>query len=214
VGVLLVGVLAEVGRRTKIFLGGSIVKSLSNVVEKELHWVQPKALQRRFDLRSEEDDLFGTLEFTKPLGSLATATSDKGAWTFKRMGFFRPRVTVRVKDTEDDLAVYHPKWTGSEGKLECTDGEVFVWKLTSFWSSRYEIVDAAGNVLVEYKLGSGQLKLSDLFKSQARMVVKTDGQKVDKLDVLVLLGWYLLILMQEDTAVSTTVVVTAATAAH
>jgi hypothetical protein len=61
--------------------------------------------------------------FETVFGSLATAKSSAGAWTFKRVGFFKPRVTVRIQGEENNLVVYYPERAGAEGVLEFSDGE-------------------------------------------------------------------------------------------
>ena len=86
---------------------GIMMEVLHVTAGNRLSWSQPKALQRIFELR-EGNRLFGTLSFVKSLGSLAEASMAAGDWTFKRVGFFRPHVTVRRRGQETDLAVYQP----------------------------------------------------------------------------------------------------------
>ncbi len=102
------------------------MKAMSSAFGKDLCWIQPKGLGRHFELWAG-DDVLATLQFETLCGSLATATSAEGSWTFKRVGFFNPRVTVRKAGEEVNLAVYTPKWTGREGILEFPDGRVFHW---------------------------------------------------------------------------------------
>ena len=70
-------------------------------------WSESNVMKRAFELR-EGNRLHGTLQFAKSWGSLATASLAGGEWTFKRTGYFRPRVTVRRQGQEADLAVYQP----------------------------------------------------------------------------------------------------------
>jgi hypothetical protein len=88
------------------------MESLINAKGLELFWAQPNAMQRNFVLRSGER-IFGRIDFQSAFGSLADSVSGEEHWTFKRVGFFSPRVTVRRAGFEIDLAIYHPKWTGS-----------------------------------------------------------------------------------------------------
>ena len=84
---------------------------LQELVGTELRWVQPHALQREFELRSGEHTA-GTLAFRSAFGSLASATTDEGQWTFKRVGFWRSHVTVRAAGSDTDLAVFrNDTWT-------------------------------------------------------------------------------------------------------
>ncbi len=184
------------------------MKPLSEVEERELYWMQP-TMKRSFELRAG-DDLFATLKFETAFGSLATAESAAGTWTFKRVGFFKPRVTVRVQGAEDNLAGYRLEWGGAEGVLEFANGETFVWKLANFWATQYEIVDAEGIPLISYKSKVG--KPSDLLKDQARVEMSPQARGMDKLALLLLIGWYLIILQQEDVMATATAVATKAMA--
>jgi hypothetical protein len=178
------------------------MKSLSEVGAAELYWMQP-TMKRSFELRAE-DDLFATLRFETAFGSLATARSTAEVWTFKRVGFFKPQVTARVQGAEDNLMVYRPQWAGAEGVLEFADGETYVWKLANFWATQYQIVDAEGNPLIGYT--SKIDNLSDLIKDQARVDIAPQAQGQDKLALLLLMGWYLIILQQGDVVATATAV--------
>jgi len=50
------------------------------------------------------DDLVATLRFQR--GSLADAEAEGHHWTFKRQGFWQPRVTVRLAGSDADVAVF------------------------------------------------------------------------------------------------------------
>ncbi len=181
----------------------NMMENFAQAMNKNLLWIQPKALQRRFELRDEEM-LVAALEFKSSYGSLAAATTAEENWTFKRVGFFNPRVTVRRSEEEIDLAVYRPKWTGTQGVLEFTAGRSYIWKVANFWATRYEFLDSAGQPLLAYQSGIEHGKLSDLFKNQARVEILPTAHGLPELPLLVLLGWYLIVLSQEDSAVAAT----------
>jgi hypothetical protein len=178
------------------------MKPLSDAGERELYWMQP-TMKRSFELRAG-DDLFATLKFETAVGSLATAESASATWTFKRGGVFKPRVTVRVQGTEQNLAVYHLKWGSAEGVLEFADGETYVWQLANFWATRYQIVGAEGNPLISYT--SKIDNASDLLKDQARIEMAPEARDKDKLALLLSIGWYLIVLQQEDVMATATAV--------
>lgn len=184
------------------------MKVLLSVIGKDLYWIQPKGLGRHFELRAE-DEIVATLGFETLCGSLARAQSADESWTFKRIGFFNPRVTVRKAGEEANLAVYTPRWTGREGTLEFSNGRVYRWVQANFWATRYQISDEAGNPLISFRSGAGKSKLSDLFKTQARVEIDLRGRALPELPLLVLLGWYLIVLQQEDAAAAAATVVVA-----
>jgi hypothetical protein len=180
------------------------MKPFSELSGAELYWMQP-TLKRNFEMRAE-DDLYATLMFETVFGSLATAKSSAGIWTFKRVGFFKPWVTVRVRGEESNLMVYYPERAGAEGVLEFSDGETYVWKLANFWATQYQIVSAEGNTLISYT--SKISNPTDLIKDQARVDIAPEVQDNDKLALLLLIGWYLIVLQQEDVMATATAVAT------
>jgi len=175
--------------------------------ETRRYWSQPKALERTYELR-DDSRLFGTLSFLKPLGSLAEASLAAGDWTFKRVGFFRPRVTVRRRGQEEDVAVYQPKGWGAEGELQFAAGRSYQWTSANFWATRFNFVDGAGRTVVAFKPGAEDSKWSDFFKFQALVEIDPSAARLEDLPLLVSLGWYLMILHHQDTASAGAVVVT------
>jgi hypothetical protein len=174
-------------------------KTLSTVAGGPLYWIQPKTFERRFELRAGDGSLVASLRWERACGTLATAVSAEGGWTFKRVGFLNPRVTVREVGGEENVAIYYPKFWG-DGVLECPGGRVYQWRSTNFWRNHWCFADADGNVLLCFKPGRGKSRWSDLFKTQAIVDVEPQGQAVAELPLLVLLGWYLMILHQDDAA--------------
>ena len=175
------------------------MKSITEALYSQPQWVQPRAAQNRFELRSGED-LFAEIEFPKWYGSLANAAAAGARWTFKRVGFFNPRVTVRSEGSETDLAVFRPKWTGTEGTTQLAGGAAYTWKTANFWATEYAWLDAAGEPLILYKQGIEASWLADLFKTQARVEIQPSAQGLPELALLVILGWYLIVLKQQDDA--------------
>jgi hypothetical protein len=164
-----------------------------------LYWVQPKTMARYFLLHSGEHE-FASLDFQSAFGSLAIADTAEHTWSFKRMGFFNPRVTVRRPNEEIDLAVYQPRWTGTEGTLTLSGGRAFQWKATNFWATKFAFLDSSGEPLLWFKEGAEESHISDLFKTQALLEIEPAGWQLAELELLVTLGWYLLILYHEDAA--------------
>lgn len=184
------------------------MKPLMDHLEDQLFWVQPKAMRRNYELRAS-NTLVGSLEFETPFGSRATARATDKMWSFKRMGFFKPRITVRAADRADDIAVYRPKWSGSEGELNLNDGRSYSWSIANFWATRFEIRDAQGQTLISYSAGTAETALTDLFKNQSQVAITDAGRRTADIDLLVLIGWYLIVLQHEDSAAITAAVATA-----
>jgi hypothetical protein len=180
------------------------MEALSTAIGSNLCWVQPKTLERQFELRTE-GGLFGSLRFEKALGTLATASSAAGRWTFKRAGFMNPRVTIREAGRDVDLAVYWPKFWGG-GWLECADGSRFQWKSMNFWGTSWGFANTREELVFTMKPGAEKSKLSDLLKSQAIVEIGTQSFGLAELPLLLMLGWYLMIMQQDDAATTAAVI--------
>ena len=73
------------------------MRLINEIGSHELRWVQPSVRQSAYELRAG-DEVVAALRWHKACGSLADATTEDRHWTFKRTGFWHPRVTVRVED--------------------------------------------------------------------------------------------------------------------
>ena len=70
------------------------MRSISEFATQVLKWEQPSVLKMEYELHAE-GELLATLEFRSSFGSLATAMCADGCWTFKRVGFFQTKVSIR-----------------------------------------------------------------------------------------------------------------------
>lgn len=163
-----------------------------------LEWLQPKTLEHYFELQAGPAQL-ATLTFHSAWGTLATAETTDGTWTFKRVGFLNPRVTVRVAGSPDNLAIYQPKFWG-DGTVTFADGTAFRWQPTNFWATEWAFTVADDAPLVRFKSGAEKTRLSDIFKTQALVELEPDESIQPFVPLLVALGMYLIILHQQDAA--------------
>lgn len=184
----------------------TIMEKLSAAVGSQLCFVQPKALERQFELRTAKS-LFGVISFETALGTRATAEVATGRWTFKRVGFLNPRVTIREAGSDADVGVFWPKFSGG-GWLEFSHGGRFQWKSLNFWASTWGFANPGGELVFTLKPGAEKFKLSDLFRTQAVVEIGTASFGLAELSLLLMLGWYLMI-MQQDDAAATVVTTTA-----
>jgi hypothetical protein len=174
------------------------VESIANFAGTPLYWVQPKAFERWFELRAG-DQVIATLEWETSCGTLARGSAPDGSWTFKRVGFLNPRITVRQSGSEVDIAVFWPRLMG-DGTLEFASGSAFRWQSTNFWGTDWMFAANDGTPLLALKQGSKEGRLSDLFKTQSLVEIHPGAGAVPELPLLVLIGWYLMILRQDDAA--------------
>src|SRR2546421_910989 len=165
----------------------------------ELLWTQPAAFQREHELRAG-DDVVAILKFQR--GSLADAEAAGGHWTFKRQGFWQPRITVRTAGSDTDLAVFHPRWIGG-GTLGVPDGRAVRLSSANFWQSEW-VWQENEKPLIRIKGRRG------LIKANGAVEIRPDAANIPDTSLLVLLGWYLILLHAEDSAAATSVSAAAA----
>jgi hypothetical protein len=167
---------------------------MQRIADATTEWHGRGLMKRSYELRSETHS-FATLEWQSALGSLAHARTLDGAWTLKRTGFFRPRVTVRAMDKETDLAVFQPGWLG-DGHVDFPNGKQWSWKCLGFWRARYGFVSDDGTPLIEYHANTFKMPPS------AGVVVAQSALGLAELPLLMVLGWYVTILAFDDMTVA------------
>lgn len=178
------------------------MKSLTDLQETTLLWQQTKTMQRSFVL-TQGQDIYATLDFNSPFGTLAVAESAEGIWTYKRMGAFRPRISIRIKDIEQDIAIYTPKlW--ADGTLEFKEKDILLWNHLSLWHNEWAFSTREGKVLLTFRPAPRE-SLSDLFKFQLTVQIQDKVPHQEKLPILLTLGMYLMILQHQDSQIMTSV---------
>lgn len=174
------------------------MRSLGDGNDRSAEWVQPRAFEQFYELTSGGERL-ASLTFRSSFGTMATAETATGSWTFKRVGFLNPRVTVRQAGTEIDLAVYHPRFWGG-GALAFADGRSYAWSSTGFWGTRWEFREAAGGPALVFERGVREERFSDLLRTQFTVTMASTPVAPEILSILVTVGMYLLVLHQRDSA--------------
>lgn len=174
------------------------MKYIEKPLEGKLKWTQPHALTRYHELRLD-GALYATLRWKKMFGSLAVAEFYEGRYTFKRGGFLRPYITVRNENAKLNLAIM--RFTsgsiirntvlGLSGTLEFETGERFAFNRLSFWKSRWAFSDENGNLLATF-----DRKIKG--KPTGIVTVNRDFIHMPYLHILVVAGWYAIILDYEE----------------
>jgi hypothetical protein len=175
------------------------VKSISEVADQVLVWVQPSALKQAFELRAG-DEVIGTLVWQR--SSLATAETAERRWSFKREGFWHPQVTVRSPDSEQNEGLFRPGWAGG-GTLDLGNGRLLRLGAANFWHTQWDWQLPDGSAAVEFNSRSGFLK------SGSEVKIDDGARALPELPLLVVLGWYLLVLFARDAASASTASVVA-----
>lgn len=142
-----------------------------------------------YELRSDQQ-IAATLRFRSSFGSFATAESAEGCWTFKRVGFWQTKVTVRACDSDTDIATFVNNTWSSGGTLTLPDGRKLLVS-TNMWSTKYQIKTESETALIRYTMG-GLIHLS------SEVEILPAAADLPELPWLVAFGWYLALLAYMD----------------
>jgi len=176
------------------------MKRIVEVVGQPLEWTKPSALTMQYELRAG-DAIVATLGFRSSFGSFATGQSAEGCWTFKRVGFWQTRVTVRECNGEKEVGQFRNNiWKGGGG-LELPDGRRFL-ATTNIWQSKLEFQDESGAPLI-------QLKSRGVIHEAAAVEIPPPRIEIPELSLMVLLAWYVVVMMHQDTTGATAAAVAA-----
>ena len=163
------------------------MRTLRTQVGSELRWARIKGSPRSLELKSETGS-FAIL--TRRRGSHFIGETAEGRLSFKRTGFFHPRVTIREGDSEREITTVALSMTGS-AKIEVPGAPPLRWAQTSFWKQHYVLRDDRSRDLLHARAGCfGGMRPSIDPEARAR----------NDLPLLALLSGYLLKLAQDDAA--------------
>ncbi|MFL6293695.1 MAG: hypothetical protein ACJ759_22610 [Thermoanaerobaculia bacterium] len=166
------------------------MKHLAHRIGTDLDWVQTRALKREYELRAD-GEVAATLRFRSSCSSLATAESADGCWTFKRVGFWQNRMTVRACGSEAEIATKH------RSTLELSDGRRYRAG-GNVWLSRYLIQSETGEPLIRYRK-HGMMRLA------AYMEITPAAAELAELPWMAMLGWYVVAMIHSDAAAAASI---------
>ncbi len=155
-----------------------------------LKWMQP-SMKMEYSLVSGETPV-ASLNFRSSWGTLATAESGDGCWSFKRIGFWQNRANIRECGSENDVAIFTNNTWKQGGTLEFAGGGVFK-ATTNFWMTRLEWLDLNDEPLMRFNIGG-------FFKHSAEIEILPVAARLPELPLLVLFGWYLILMLYRDSA--------------
>jgi hypothetical protein len=169
---------------------GWAMRRIAELGAKELEWRQQGSVMMDYELVAEGEAV-ATLRFRSMMGSLATGQSADGCWTFKRVGFFHPKVTVRACGSGGDLGTFRNNtWSGG-GSLTLRDGRKFLAN-TNLWATTYDFMTEGGDALIRLRSSGMMRHHSDV------EILSGAGPLLAEVPWIVMLAWYLTVLMYVD----------------
>lgn len=161
------------------------MRTINQVASGELSWIS-LANELSFELRTAADEVVGQLQFDGD-GRGDSDTADQRL-TFKRKGFWPQRVIVRVPGSDVDVAVFRMSWKKG-GTLELEGRRQLRLGVARF-RRRWDWTDMSGKPLIHMK--------KSMLGFEGHVTIEPDAVASPDLPLLVVLGWYLLVLWTRD----------------
>ncbi len=154
----------------------------------ELNWIHPEVGKQEYELRSG-GELVADLKWQPaPQETIAIGKAAAGMWTFKQLGFLNPHVIVQDASSKKQIARFDATWSGG-GLVELFDGRHFRWS-SNLWRAEWGWIDSSGDEIVKFKRSFEVIE-----KNEGYVQIDQGGADSPHTPVLVLLGWYLIILL-------------------
>jgi hypothetical protein len=169
------------------------MRAIQEAAPSNLSWQQPRALKAEYELRAG-DELLATLRKSGAFGMPMEAEIGAFRFTLKTEGFVRSRITVREAGATGEPAIFGRAGFLGKGQLALPDGRSYRWKMASFWGGRWAFVDDSDRPLVSFT------SRNRFLRAGCDVEIAPGALARPELPILVVLGWYLLLRMQEDSA--------------
>lgn len=165
------------------------LERLATVDARELRWTRSARLAWTLAAGAKT---VAVLRWARSGGSLAAGDSAEGSWTFKRGGFLHPKVRVRERGSEADIAVLE-MGRGGGGILHLADGMFYTLRRLGFWHPDWAITDARGRKLLtlEPRRGCPDEQATARLEDAA-------FDSVPSTLLLAILGWYVSQLVSQE----------------
>ena len=155
---------------------------------KHLEWAHPDIEKPLYELR-DGDDPVATLEETST--DSAIAKTGEGAWLFRKFGYANPHVIVKREGSDTEEARFDSSET-EPGLLKLSNGRQFKWE-GHLWRAAWSWNDVSGQRMLTLKRDFAVAE-----KHEGRVEITDQGADSDHLGLLVLVGWYLVLLAAES----------------
>lgn len=165
--------------------------SLASLDEAQLEWRQP-ALGRKFELTGTAGT-YARLELQKLAGAIGLGSTARASFIFERQGMLKSRINVRLGTSDSLFAVYEPHFSGKKGTLTYSGGQCLELQATNFFQTEWQWLTPEGVGLLGFRVKTAG-------KPNATVYLGDDALDRVDLDLLLVLGFYLLRQLREEAA--------------
>jgi hypothetical protein len=161
---------------------------------REIVWRRPSWMRREY-VMLVDDEPSASLAFTQWFSREAVAQGMGTHFKFNRKGFFRLATTAENVDVQEETAPFRYAWHGG-GKLTLDDGETLTyrhatWRNASHWET------SAGQRLITF---AHVYTWASWWRFDVRVTLEAAAADYPELPFLILMGFYLRVLYEEDTS--------------
>jgi hypothetical protein len=164
-------------------------RQIRDLIGNSLTCSQP-GLSRTYEL-GNEGKVFGTLSFQSIFGSLAAAECAEGNFSFKRQGFLQPSISIRRYGSDLDQGKLIMDGWHQGGVLHLMDGDRYQFVKMGFLHPEWTFSDPRGRVLARLRFRIG-------LKYHGDVIIEPFGKDDRNLTLLLLLGMYAVVLMNDE----------------
>jgi hypothetical protein len=164
------------------------------LIGKDIRWERTKEKGEHYHLLVDDEQVAALSWTSQWHYDKAKAETGYGSFRFERQGFWSQRIVI-LDENGDERGVYNPKWTGG-GTLELSSGDTYIWRPRGWMGNRYEWLNRDEKPLIEFAVRHGWFKMS------TELGFVATGIKPENVDLLVIFGWYLVVLATKDAAVA------------
>ena len=143
--------------------------------------------QRGFQLTSH-GEVVGVLQKANFWATEFRAESAQGIWKFRRTGFFRTGTEIVDSNSNRQIAVFRPKWSGG-GTLTFSDGQRFQLTCKGFWRPVWTVWTESGQAILHLHTREKAVELPGSLSLPE-----------DRLTLLAIFAWHLMRQAAEEAA--------------
>ncbi|MFN2238550.1 MAG: hypothetical protein ABR524_04105 [Thermoanaerobaculia bacterium] len=158
-----------------------------------LRWFHPQPDERYHELQLPDGEKLASIRWLSGHETLANGQWGADIWGFRRYGFLHPKITINPTEGTGPSGRFEPNMSGG-GILQLKDGQEFRL-FGNFWRGEWRWADAAGHDVLEFKRDFAVME-----KNEGHLTWLSDETLPVISHLLILLGWYVVILMAEDAA--------------
>jgi hypothetical protein len=172
---------------------------IQRLTEQYLYWTQPPAFSMDYLLQDAEAvQTLATLKWQTSLAMRASVTLGPQEFFIDRLGVLNPRIELRQGTGKAGalIATFTQGWT-ARGTLTFETGHRFEWKNANRWYTHWKWMTPDGGDLMKF---TPDTKVSRLTRSESRIELYPPCADFPEVDLLAVLGWYLMLVINMEGA--------------